>query len=75
MVVFVLWVGIAMTINAFHPAYVETYMPEFMSVIRKEASQIANGKKYGTISRAKKPSLEPTEFYTYSLAGAPKVKK
>ena len=62
-------------INAFHPAYVQTYMPEFMSVIRKEADQVANGKKYGAISRAKKPSLEPTEFYTYSLAGMPKKKR
>jgi hypothetical protein len=67
--------GIAVNINAFHPQYVQMYMPEFMSVIRKEADQMANGKKYGAISRAKKPSLKPTEFYTYSLAGVPKVKK
>ena len=46
-----------------------------MSVIRKEADQITNGKKYGAISRSKKPSLEPTEFYTYAMAGMPKKKK
>jgi len=64
-----------MTINAFHPSYVQTYMPQFMSAIRKEADQTANGKKYGSLARSKKPSIEATEFYTYSRAGAPKKAK
>jgi hypothetical protein len=68
--------GTAMNINAFHPAYVQTYMPEFMSTIRKEAGQKANGKKFGALSRNKQPSLENTDFYVYARAGMPKgVKK
>jgi len=50
-------------------------MPQFMSSIRKEADQITNGQKYGALSRSKLPSLEPTEFYTYSRAGVPKATK
>jgi hypothetical protein len=70
------WMGAAMSINAFHPAYVKTYMPEFMLTIRKEADQKANGKKFGSLARSKKPSLENTDFYVYSKAGMPKgVKK
>lgn len=45
-----------MTINCFHPDYVSTYMPEFMSSIRKEAAQKANGQKYGTMARATRES-------------------
>jgi hypothetical protein len=76
LVVSCVWMGVAMSINAFHPAYVETYMPEFMSTIRKEAGQKANGQKFGSLSRSKQPSLENTEFHVYSKAGMPKgVKK
>jgi hypothetical protein len=50
-------------------------MPQFLSAIRKEADQTANGKKYGSLARSKKPSIEPTDFYTYSRAGAPKKAK
>jgi len=64
-----------LVINAFHPQYVQTYMPQFLSAIRKEADQTANGKKYGSLARSKKPSIEPTDFYTYSRAGAPKKAK
>ncbi len=71
-----LWMGTVMTINAFHPAYVETYMPQFMSTLRKESGQKANGQKFGALSRAKQPSLENTDFYVYARAGMPKgVKK
>jgi hypothetical protein len=69
------WMGIAMSINAFHPSYVQTYMPQFLSTIRKEADQKANGKKFGSLARSKQPSLENTEFHIYSKAGMPKVKK
>jgi len=75
LVVSCVWMGAAMSINAFHPAYVETYMPEFMSTIRKEAGQKANGQKFGSLSRSKQPSLENTEFHIYSKAGMPKGKK
>lgn len=43
-------------INAFHPAYVETYMPEFLSTIRSEQAAKANGQKYGTLARATRES-------------------
>jgi len=45
-----------MIINAFHPAYVQTYMPEFMSTIRKESDAKLNGQKYGTLARATRES-------------------
>lgn len=32
-----------MTINAFHPAYVETYMPEFLTGLRLESKQTKAG--------------------------------
>lgn len=43
-------------INAFSPDYVKTYMPEFLSTIRKEADAKANGVKYGTLARASRES-------------------
>lgn len=84
-----------MNINAFHPDYVKTYMPEFLSTIRTESAQKLNGEKFGSKSRAtresvaeqkyssitmfpktkKRVSLEVTDFYVYSRAGAPKGKK
>lgn len=45
-----------MTINCFHPDYVQTHMPEFISSIRREAAQKANGVKYGTMARASRES-------------------
>jgi len=45
-----------MTINCFHPDYVQTHMPEFISSIRREAAQKANGVKYGTMARATRES-------------------
>lgn len=41
-----------MTINAFHPDYVQTYMPEFLSTLRSESTAKLNGEKYGARSRA-----------------------
>jgi hypothetical protein len=52
--------GDAMNINAFHPAYVQTYMPQFMQSIRKEEIQRENGKKSGSLARSKQPTLETT---------------
>ena len=46
-----------MTINAFHPAYVETYMPEFISTIRKESAAKANGEKFGKVGRATRENV------------------
>ena len=40
------------TINAFHPDYVKTYMPEFLSNIRIESTQYSNGVINGGKSKA-----------------------
>jgi hypothetical protein len=60
-------------INAFHPAYVETYMPEFLSTIRKEADAKANGMKFGTQARATRESDGRTK--TSALSDFPKTKR
>jgi len=73
-------------INAFHPDYVKTYMPEFLSSIRLEATQKSNGEKVAKKTPMKmnsikpahvhRPKLEPTDFRVFSKAGMPKgVKK
>lgn len=40
-----------MTINAFHPDYVQTHMPELMPTIRAEQKQKLNGENYGSKNR------------------------
>jgi len=60
-----------MTVNAFHPAYVSTYMPEFLSSIRSEAAAKANGEKYGSMARA---TRENVVGETKSLNKFPKTK-
>jgi hypothetical protein len=62
-----------MTVNAFHPAYVSTYMPEFMSSIRKEANAKANGVKFGTMARATRESDGTTK--SSPLSDFPKTKR
>lgn len=44
-------------INAFHPDYVKTYMPEFLTSVRLESSQYANGVIAGGKSKAKRESV------------------
>lgn len=39
-------------INAFHPDYVKTYMPELLSSIKAEATQKANGTVNGARAKA-----------------------
>ena len=72
-------------VNAFHKDYVKTYMPEFLSGIRLESTQKANGVINGGKSKAIREAknkaantinLAKTEFYVYAKAGMPKgVKK
>jgi len=62
-----------MTVNAFSTKYVETYMPEFISSIRKEAAQKANGVKYGTMARATRESDGTTK--SSPLSDFPKTKR
>jgi len=62
-----------MFVNAFHPDYVSTYMPEFLSTIRKEADAKANGMKYGTQARATRESDGRAK--TSALSDFPKTKR
>ena len=62
-----------MIVNAFHKDYVQTYMPEFMSTIRKEANVKANGVKYGTMARATRESDGKAK--TSALSDFPKTKR
>ena len=72
--------------NAFHPDYVRTHMPQFLSSIRIESSQhehgVINGGK-SKKSREKKRGktvntinvnklLAPKDFHVFNKAGAPK---
>jgi hypothetical protein len=62
-----------MIVNAFHKDYVQTYMPEFLSTIRKEADAKANGMKYGTQARATRESDGRAK--TSALSDFPKTKR
>ena len=61
------------TINAFHPKYIETYMPNFMTKVRTEAAQKANGVKSGIIARAARES--DGRANTSPLSSFPKTKR
>jgi len=62
-----------MIVNAFHKDYVSTYMPEFLSTIRKEADAKANGMKFGSKARATRESDGRTK--TSALSDFPKTKR
>jgi hypothetical protein len=78
-------------INAFHPDYVKTYMPEFMSDLRIHSAQhaqgVINGGKskaakeaknkaaFTTNTKSKKVDLAVKDYYTFSKAGMPKGTK
>jgi len=72
-------------INAFHPDYVKTHMPEFLSSIRIEAKMKANGENVAKTTPMKmhpirpahlhRPNLAPTDFHIYQKAGMPKGTK
>ena len=59
--------------NAFDPKYIETYMPEFLITIRKEANAKANGLKFGTKARATRESDGSTKVSP--LSDFPKTKR
>ncbi len=50
-----------MKINAFHPDYVKTYMPELLSKIKTESAQTENGKLYGAKSRTTRAASTTTK--------------
>lgn len=73
-------------VNAFHPDYVKTYMPEFLSGIRTESIQRAHGVINGGKSKASREAkrgktvntinLDVRQYFTFAKAGMPKgVKK
>lgn len=53
-------------INAFHPAYVATHMPEFMTKMRNESTQAENGRMYGARSKVQRESVHGTSVNTIS---------
>lgn len=57
--------------NAFHPDYVKTYMPEFLSKIRIESEQHSNGVINGGKSRATRESVNKS---ANSINSFPKTK-
>ena len=59
--------------NAFHPKYIETHMPEFMTSIRREAAQKANGERSGMLARATRES--DGRANTSPLSDFPKTKR
>lgn len=63
-------------INAFHPDYVKTYMPELTQKIIKEQKAKENGQLYGSKAREKEPSLDkPTSNTINRFPKTEKVKK
>jgi hypothetical protein len=61
-----------MTINAFSPDYVQTYMPEFLSKIRSESAAKLNGEKFGKVGRATRESLGTS---ANTISAFPKTKR
>jgi hypothetical protein len=59
--------------NAFHPDYVKTYMPEFLSKIRTESFQYTNGVINGGKSRATREAVKGKNVDT--IATFPKTKR
>lgn len=55
------------TINAFHPDYVKTYMPEFLSTIRTESFQYSNGVINGGKSKASREAKKGKTVNTINI--------
>lgn len=55
------------TINAFHPDYIKTYHPEFLTTIRTESSQHAHGVINGGKSKAKRESVKGKNVNTINV--------
>lgn len=60
-------------INAFHPSYVASYMPEFMTKIRTESTQAENGRMYGARSKVQRESIAGASVNT--ITHFPKTKR
>jgi hypothetical protein len=55
------------TINAFHPDYVKTFHPEFLSAIRTESTQHSNGVINGGKSKAAREAKRGKTVNTINL--------
>lgn len=60
-------------INAFHPLYVQTYMPELLKTVRIEEAQKMNGLKAGTFTRTNRQ--EYGTFKEHATSEPPKAKQ
>lgn len=60
-------------INAFHPDYVKTHMPEMMTRIHAEEKAKENGKLYGT--KARQRESIPTEPSYNTINRFPKTER
>jgi hypothetical protein len=54
-------------LNAFHPEYVRTYMPEFLTSLRVESNQYANGVINGGKSRASREAVKGKTVNTINV--------
>ena len=69
-------------INAFHPDYVKTYMPDLLTNIKRDELRATNGVLNVTklaerrrFDAVKEHLLQTTTFHIYNKAGAPKMSK
>lgn len=62
-----------MNVNCFHPDYVQTYMPEFLSTIRSESAAKENGQRFGAKSRATRESVNEKKHSSITMF--PKTKR
>jgi hypothetical protein len=60
-----------MSINAFDPAYVSTYMPEFLTKMRVESNQYTHGVINGGKSKASRESKSGK--YVNTISAFPKT--
>lgn len=60
-------------INAFHPDYVKTHMPDFLATIRSEEKAKENGQLYGAKARLREAN--PDEPVASTIDKFPKLEK
>lgn len=59
-------------INAFHPDYIKTHMPQFLSTMRIESSQKTNGTINGSKSRVTREAKRGKTVNTININPKPK---
>lgn len=63
-------------INAFHPDFVKTFMPELLKAVKLESIQSANGKLAGaTYSKATRENVDVDGSSAVTINKFPKTKK